>query len=114
MEIVIRILRSGDPVAAATYRPGFLVEPKVTRKFNKEKIDIPLSHSENDPLKGNWEEALDNYFNHGEFDSKDSVFPGEIRRIGHARDHKSLFRQAAVALRKDLAPLGYEVLIEYP
>lgn len=113
MVIVVHIARKGVPVAEVTYRSGFLVEVQVAKEVLKETIRFPLTHSENLELVGTWEEALDNYFNEGLFDSKDNLFPGEIRRIGSAREHRSLFRQAAHALLKDLEPFGYTVELEF-
>jgi len=113
MEIVARVVRKGVPVAEATYRSGFHVEVRVEKKFHGEQLQIPLKHSENVELKGTWENALDRYFNEGRFSSGDLLLPGEIPRVDSAREHKSLFRQAVHALRKDLEPLGYTVEIEY-
>ena len=64
-------------------------------------------------LSGNWEEALDIYFNEGIFDTKDHLFRGEMRRVGSAREHKSLFRQAAYSLLKDLENNGYDVKVSH-
>jgi hypothetical protein len=113
MVIVAHIARKGVPVADITYRSGLLLEVRVANELQDETIRFPLVHSENLELAGTWEEALDNYFNEGQFDSKESLFPGEIRRIGSAREHKSLFRQAAHALLKDLEPFGYTVELEF-
>ena len=114
MVIVVHVSHGRERIAHATYQTGFHVEVKVERRFRREKIEFPLAHSENKELSGAWDQALDWYFNEGVFDSKDSVFPGEKRRFGHARDHKSLFRQAVTALRKDLEPHGFKVEIEFP
>jgi len=111
--IVAHISQKGKPVADITYRIGIHVEVRVALEFQGEDICIPLAHSENGELKGNWEEALDTYFNDGLFDSKESVFRGEMRRVGSAREHRSLFQQAAHALLKDLEPHGYEVRVEF-
>jgi len=82
-------------------------------EFQDEHIFINLRHSENKPLEGTWEAALDAYFNDGRFDSKDGLFPGEMRRVGSARDHRSLFRKAVHSLLKDMEPHGYEVEVEF-
>lgn len=107
MVIVAHISYKGTPVADVTYRAGLHVEVRVAKEFLDQEVCFKLCHSQNAELKGNWEEALDNYFNEGVFDSKDSIFPGEMRRIGSAREHKSLFRQAAHALLRDLEPHGF-------
>ncbi|AFM23293.1 hypothetical protein [Desulfomonile tiedjei] len=113
MIIVAHISHEGTPVADATYRAGLHVEVRVALDFQRQQICFELCHSANCELKGSWEEALDNYFNEGTFDSKESMFPGEMRRIGSAREHKALFRQAAHALLKDLQPHGYFVEVKY-
>jgi hypothetical protein len=89
------------------------VEVRIAQEFETDTIDIPITSSENKNLQGSWEKALDDYFNEGVFDSKGNVFPGEMRRVGSARDHKILFRQAAHSLRKDLLPYGYTVEVEF-
>lgn len=114
MVIVAHISRKGVPVADVTYRSGLHVEVRVAMEFQNQRIHFPLSHSADKELRGAWEEALDNYFNEGLFDSKPSLLPGEMRRVGSAREHKSLFRQAAYDLLKDLEPLGYTVEVEFP
>jgi hypothetical protein len=111
--IVAHISQKGKPVADITYRAGIHVEVRVAKEFHSDEISFPLAHSENGELKGPWEEALDTYFNDGLFDSKDSVFLGEMRRVGSAKEHKSLFQHAAHALLKDLEPHGYEVRVEF-
>jgi hypothetical protein len=111
--IVAHISQEGKPVADVTYRPGIHVEVRVAKEFQSDAIRFPLEHSENRELKGQWEEALDTYFNEGLFDSKDSVFRGEMRRVGCAKEHRSLFQQAAHALLKDLEPHGYQVRVEF-
>lgn len=113
MEIVARVLREGVLIAEATYRSGFHVEVRVGKEFHRQRLHIPLSHSENVELRGTWEAALDRYFNEGRFSSKELLLPGEIPRVDSAREHKSLFRQAVHALRKDLEPFGYTVETEY-
>jgi len=113
MIIVAHISYQGTPVADVTYRAGLHVEVRVAKEFLDQQVSFGLTHSQNDFLKGNWEEALDNYFNDGVFDSKDSVFPGEMRRIGSAREHKSLFRQAAHALLRDLECHGFNVEVNF-
>jgi hypothetical protein len=113
MTIVAHISRKGIPVADVTYRAGLHVEVRVAKSFQKEHINFALTHSYNEPLEGTWEEALDEYFNNGRFDSKDTLFRGEMRRVGAAREHKSLFRTAVHALMKDLQPCGYEVSVEF-
>ncbi len=107
MVIVAHISYKGTPVADVTYRAGLHVEVRVAQEFLDQEVCFKLCHSQNAELKGSWEEALDSYFNEGVFDSKDSVFRGEMRRIGSAREHKSLFRQAAHALLRDLEPHGF-------
>ncbi len=111
--IVAHISQKGKPVADITYRPGIHVEVRVAKEFQSDEIRFPLTHSENGELKGLWEEALDSYFNDGLFDSKDSVFRGEMRRVGNAKEHRALFQHAAHALLKDLEPHGYEVRVEF-
>ncbi|MBI5248003.1 MAG: hypothetical protein HY912_00790 [Desulfomonile tiedjei] len=113
MIIVAHLSHNGTPVADVTYRAGLHVEVRVAQEFLEQQVCFPLCHSQNFQLKGSWEEALDNYFNDGVFDSKDSVFPGEMRRIGNARDHKSLFRQAAHALLKDLERHGFNIEVNF-
>jgi hypothetical protein len=113
MVIVAHISRDGSPVAEATYRSGMHVEVRVAQEYESAAIDIPLTHSDNSVLRGSWEKALDDYFNEGTFNTKGNLFPGEMNRVGSARDHKLLFRQAAHALRKDLEPRGYEVEVEF-
>jgi hypothetical protein len=113
MVIVAHIFQTGTPVAEVTYRAGLHVEVRVAKEFVEQRVCFPLCHSQNTQLEGNWEEALDNYFNEGVFDSKDSVFPGEMRRIGSAREHKSLFRQAAHALLRDLERHGFNVEVNF-
>jgi hypothetical protein len=111
--IVAHISQEGKPVADITYRAGIHVEVRVAIEFQDDEICFALEHSQNGELKGKWEEALDIYFNDGVFDSKDSALRGEMRRVGSAKEHKSLFRQAAHALLKDLEPHGYEVTVEF-
>jgi hypothetical protein len=112
--IVAHISRKGEAIADVTYMSGILVEVRVAKKFRTEKIHLPLTHSDNKELAGTWEEALDNYFNEGQFDSRDNLFPGEINRVGTAREHRTLFQIAAHALRRDLEPRGYLVDVEFP
>jgi len=113
MEIVAYIWSKDSKIAEVIYRTGFHVEVHVTDDFQTGHVSLDLHHSENGRLQGLWEDALDAYFNEGCFDSKESVFPGELRRVGSAREHKSLFRQAIRALAKDLEPHGYEVQVYY-
>jgi len=112
-EIVVQLSYRGAPVAEITYRAGLHVEVKVQQAFQNEKIRFSLTHSGNDQLSGNWEEALDLYFNEGVFDTKDHIFRGEMRRVGCAREHKSLFRQAAHSLLRDLEEYGYDVKVSH-
>ena len=112
-EIVVQISYNSARVAEVIYRSGLHVEVHIEDAFKDQRIRFKLSHSQNKELAGNWEEALDAYFNEGRFDTKDHIFSGEMRRVGSARDHKSLFRQAAHSLLKDLEPHGYYVKIEY-
>ena len=114
MKIVAHISLDRKRVAVATYQSGLLVEVETAKRFADKQVHIALTHSDNKELSGAWGEALDWYFNEAVFDSKDSLFPGEKRRVGAARDHRSLFRQAVTALRKDLEPHGYKVEIQYP
>jgi hypothetical protein len=113
MTIICHISLSGVPIADVTYRAGLHVEVRVAKGYLEEDILFDLGHSDNGPLRGSWEEALDAYFNYGCFDSKDGLLPGEMRRVGAARDHKSLFRTAVHALRKDMGPHGYEIDVEF-
>jgi hypothetical protein len=113
MSIAAYISCDGHPVADITYRPGLHVEVRVAKGFQDAEIRFFLRHSPNQELAGTWEQALDWYFNAGIFDSKDSVYPGEMRRVGCARDHKSLFRTAVQALRKDIEQHGFEVTVEF-
>jgi hypothetical protein len=89
------------------------VEVRVAKEFQDEEVRFPLSHSGNKELAGTWEEALDHYFNEWQFDSRDNLFPGEMHRIGAAREHRTLFQIAAYGLRKDLEPSGYLVEVEF-
>ncbi len=113
MHIVAHISLGKAPIAEVTYRPGLFVEVRVAKEFQDLQIDIALNHSSNGRLSGTWELSLDRYFNEGLFDSKDTVFRGEMPRCGSAREHKSLFRKASSALKKDLEPWGYTVEIEF-
>lgn len=113
MTIVAHLSQKGVPLADITYRPGFLVEVRVAADFLEQNIFFRLSHSENETLAGTWEEALDNYFNSGLFHAKTDLFPGEMRRVGCANEHRSLFQQAAYALMRDLEPYGYELNVEF-
>ena len=113
MIIVAHVSREGAPIADVTYRSGLHVEVRVAMDFLDENISFQLEYSENRELKGAWEEALDRYFNEGRFETKGFVFPGEMPRIGSAREHKTLFRQAAHALKKDLERHGYSVEVEF-
>jgi hypothetical protein len=113
MSIIAHISQRGVPVADITYRAGLHVEVRVAKGFQTQEIQISLNHSGNERLAGKWEEALDQYFNAGFFDSKDGLYPGERRRVGAARDHKSLFRTAVHALRKDMQSHGFEVEVEF-
>ena len=113
MIIVAHISRNGVPVADVTYRAGLHVEVRVAMGFQTEDICFELAHSNNSPLKGKWEEALDEYFNNGQFNAKTNLFPGEMRRVGAAREHKTLFKAAAHALMKDVRDHGYEVNVEF-
>ncbi len=112
-EIVVQLSYKGAPVAEVTYRAGLHVEVRIEEAFKDETIRFKLSHSQNMELAGNWEEALDLYFNEGIFDTKDHIFRGEMRRVGTAREHKSLFRQAAYSLLKDLELHGYDVKVKH-
>ena len=114
MVITVHISVEGAPVAEVTYRSGFHVEVRVAEEFRDDEISFELSHSKNKALKGTWEEALDAYFNEGIFDSRGSVYHGEMPRIGSARDHKSLFTAAAHALWKDLRDAGFELEVKFP
>jgi hypothetical protein len=114
MIIVAYISRVGAPVADVTYRAGLHVEVRVAKEFQDENICFELKHSASDQLKGTWEEALDRYFNEGTFNAKDNLFPGEMRRVGSAREHKTLFRHAVHCLLKDLEPHGFGVSVEFP
>ncbi len=114
MIIIAHISRKGAAIADVTYRSGLHVEVRVSKEFQTAKIHLPLAHSDNKELTGTWEEALDNYFNEGQFDSRDNLFPGEIHRVGTAREHRTLFQIAAHALSKDLEPAGYRVDVEFP
>jgi hypothetical protein len=113
VEIVAEISSEGVMIAEITYRAGFLVEVRVAEQFEHTTIRFGLSHSDNCELSGTWERALDCYFNEGRFDSKDAVFPGEMRRVGSAREHRSLFVQAVRSLSKDLEPHGYDLRLRY-
>lgn len=113
MTILAHISRKGTPVADVTYRAGLHVEVRVASDFQVEEICFSLTHSPNRVLKGSWEQALDNYFNEGRFDFRGGMFPGEMPRVGCARDHKCLFREAVLALLKDLEPHGFLVEVEF-
>lgn len=114
MIIVAHISQGGVPVADVTYRAGLQVEVRVAKEFQTDNIRFELKHSDNKELKGTWEEALDWYFNDGVFNSKDNLFPGEMRRVGSAREHKTLFRHAVHCLLRDLEPHGYNLTVEFP
>jgi hypothetical protein len=114
MTIVAHLSHKGVAVADVTYRPGFLVDVRVAAAFLDQNIFFRLSHSNNEKLAGTWEEALDNYFNNGIFHAKADLFPGEMRRVGCANEHRSLFQHAVYALLRDLEPHGYEVNVEFP
>jgi len=113
MIIVAHISRKGVPVADVTYRSGLHVEVRVAAESRGERFVFALTHSQNPPLEGNWEEALDRYFNEDRFDSKAGLLPGEMRRVGSAKEHKSLFRSAVHSLMKDLEPHGHEISVEF-
>lgn len=113
MEIFAEISFQGAVVAEIQYRTGFLVDIRVLDDFQAEYVDFQLSHEGYTRLKGTWERALDAYFNDAQFDSKDAVYPGELRRVGSAREHRSLFRQAIRSLEKALEPHGYQVVLRY-
>ncbi|MFH0825086.1 MAG: hypothetical protein V2B18_20230 [Pseudomonadota bacterium] len=113
MIIVAHISFKGTPVADVTYRSGLHVEVRVAQEFLDKEVRYPLKHSENKEFKGTWEAALDSYFNEGRFDTLGTPIPHEMRRVGLARDHKSLFRQAVVCLLKDLDIYGYKVDVEF-
>lgn len=112
-EIVVQLSYNGALVAEVIYRAGLHVEVRIEEAFQHERIRFKLSHSQNGELAGNWEEALDIYFNEGIFDTKDHIFRGEMRRVGSAQEHKSLFRQAAYSLLKDLEIHGYDVKVRH-
>jgi hypothetical protein len=111
--IVVHLTREGAPLADVIYRAGMLVEIRVSEKYQSQRISFQLRHSDNPNLEGQWEEALDKYFNEGLFDARDMIFKGDMRRIGTAREHRSLFQHAAHALLKDLEPHGYRVEVEF-
>jgi hypothetical protein len=111
--ILVQVINKEEIVADVKYEPGLLVDVDVKSKYRNETVSVKLMHSENEELTGVWEQALDRYFNEGVFRCKDHLFPGEMPRIGAAREHKSLFRQAAHALLKDLEPHGYTVDIHF-
>jgi hypothetical protein len=113
LEILAEISFKDAMVAEIIYRTGFHVEVRVAEDFQADHIGFSLSHSRIGRLEGTWESALDTYFNEACFDSKDTVFRGELRRVGSAREHKSLFRQAIRSLLKDLEPHGYQVKVSY-
>jgi len=113
MVIIAHLSRNGCPLADITYRSGMHVEVRVAQECQTEQVDVPLCHSPNGSLRGTWEESLDQYFNEGQFDSKEFVFPGEMRRVGAAREHKSLFRHATMCLWKDLESLGCRIDVEF-
>jgi hypothetical protein len=111
--VVAHLSKGHSPVAAIRYRSGLHVEIDIQEPYRTEDISFELAHSDNGPLRGTWEDALDRYFNDGMFDSRDAIMPGELRRIGVARDHTSLFTQATLALSKDLEPHGYTLKIVF-
>jgi hypothetical protein len=113
MTIVAHLSHRGVPIADITYRAGLHVEVRVAKEFQLQTVCFSLTHSGNERLEGNWEEALDNYFNEGLFDSRFGTVPGEMRRVGSAREHKSLFKQAVHALFKDLQAEGYKIQVEF-
>lgn len=111
--IRVSVRQEGARIADVVYQSGLLVEVKVAGEFQGQSVNFPLAHSPNAELKGDWAAALDKYFNEDVFDSRDYLFPGEMKRSGAARDHRILFRQAAFALSKDLEPYGYQIEIEF-
>jgi hypothetical protein len=111
--IKVSVKQEGVRIADIVYQAGLLVEVNVADDFEGQSVSFPLAHSPNNELKGDWGGALDRYFNEGLFDSRDNLFPGEMKRSGAARDHRNLFRQAAFALSKDLEPYGYQIEIEF-
>jgi hypothetical protein len=111
--IVVHLTREGALLADIIYRAGMLCEIRVSQDYQDQRISFQLQHSENPCLEGQWEEALDRYFNEGLFDARDVIFKGDMRRIGAAREHRSLFQHAAHALLKDLEPHGYKVEVEF-
>ena len=58
MTIVGHISRTGAPIADVTYRAGLHVEVRVAKSFQSEKIYFELSYSDNDPLRGTWEDGI--------------------------------------------------------
>jgi len=113
MTIVAHLSQNGVAIADITYTPGFLVTVRIAADFLDQGIFFRLSHSDNERLAGTWEEALDNYFNNGIFHAKADLFPGEMRRVGCANEHRTLFQQAVYALMRDLEPHGYQVTVEF-
>jgi hypothetical protein len=113
MIIIAHLSINEAPIADVTYRAGMHVEVRVAKEFQAERIEYDLPHLNDRKLKGSWEQALDRLFNEWTFDSSGLVFPGEMARVGTAREHKSLFRTATLQLRKDLAPLGYTLEVEF-
>jgi hypothetical protein len=111
--IVVHLTQEGALLADIIYRAGMVVEIRVSHEYQDQRISFQLRHSDNPGLEGQWEEALDRYFNEGLFDARDIFFKGDMRRIGTARDHRSLFQQAAHALLKDLEPHGFKVEVEF-
>jgi hypothetical protein len=111
--IVAHISKNGSPVADVTYRAGLHVEIRVAQDFQEQSLDVALSHSANGRLRGTWEQALDRYFNEGRFDFRGGMFPGERPRVGTAREHHCLFREAIVALMKDLGPQACHIDVEF-
>ncbi len=111
--VVVHLTKGNSPVADIRYRSGLHVEIDIQEPYRAEDVSFELAHSDNGPLRGKWEDALDKYFNDGLFDSRDAIMPGELRRVGVARDHRSLFTQAIRALSKDLEPHGYTLEIVF-
>lgn len=113
VEIFAQISYKGAVVAEIQYRTGFHVDIRVLDDFQAQHIDFLLFPEKNTRLQGTWESALDEFFNDTTFDSRDAVFRGELPRVGSAREHKSLFRQAVRSLVKALEPHGYLVTVSY-
>lgn len=113
MTVSVKIFTGGSIVATVTYKPGFLVDVKVSRPFLNNKIIYRVSHPKNGQIAGELSEVLDKYFNEWIFESRSDLLPEIPPRVGTAREHKSLFLAATRILQKDFTAYGYDVRVSF-